>query len=90
MIIARRLPSLPQGSALVESAIDRFRAIRNEKGLEKAPGTAELIAFVALLLQLGKDPDRPLELSEDDTRQCAGVLGKTRRDEEKIRELLAG
>lgn len=38
MIIARRLPGLPQDSALVDSAIERFRTIREEKGLERRRG----------------------------------------------------
>jgi MoxR-like ATPase len=90
MIIASRIPGVPEGSWLVQDAIERFMAIREQKGLDKVPGTAELIAFIALLVNWGKKLDAPLSLTEEEASQVSGVMGKTRRDEERMRPLLQG
>jgi MoxR-like ATPase len=87
-ILRERVPDERLGEDLMEAAIGRFRQLREMKkdghGLDKAPATAELIAWVKVLLRAGvpaaqvqKEPDL-LELPG------IGTLIKTQDDLDKV------
>jgi MoxR-like ATPase len=80
-------PLIKTDSPLLKDAIEKFREARKIE-LDKPPGTAELIALVAALLEWGKSLTQPMSLTPKEAAQFAGIIAKTRRDEEKIRSLL--
>jgi MoxR-like ATPase len=91
-IVAAQLPDLPRDSPLVQQMIAFFLDIRTQN-LDKTPSTAELIGTIALLVELGFDPQKRIDFS--DTRfkaaceQVAAALGKVTTDKEKVVKRLA-
>jgi MoxR-like ATPase len=72
-----------KASPLLNDAVTRFRLCRDSE-LDKAPGTAELIAFVIAAVEIGKSVTQPLRLTADEAVQLAGVIGKTRHDKRQL------
>jgi len=91
-IVAAQLPDLPSPSPLAKGVIDLFLDIRAKLSLDKAPSTAELVGTLALLVELGFDPAKGLDMRSpafDAARmQIAAALGKITGDKAKIAELL--
>jgi MoxR-like ATPase len=90
-IVAAQLPDIPQGSALVAQMIRFFLDVRTQS-LEKTPSTAELIGTIALLVELGFDPQQRVDFSDTKFKaareQVAAALGKVTADKAKVAQRL--
>ncbi|MDB4910525.1 MAG: ATPase-like protein [Gemmatimonadetes bacterium] len=80
LIIQRRLrPGSRFAPAMVESAIRHFERIR-ELGLRKKPSTAELLAWVRMLDNLGLDLDRIGPAEAEALAFTYSILAKSKED----------
>lgn len=87
-ILRERLPPEGLSEALMEAAIGRFRQLREMKkggqGLDKEPATAELIAWVKVLIRAGV-PAAQVRDEPDLLALCGiGALIKTQDDLDKV------
>lgn len=91
-IIDASIVTLKGGGKLVDEAIDAFLEFRAPQALTKAPGTAELLAWLDILLRQGLGPTDSLrEASRDPKRGIATSLTavmKTTADQKKGRKML--
>ncbi|HEX9947020.1 MAG TPA: MoxR family ATPase [Allosphingosinicella sp.] len=93
-IIAGSIERLSGGGSFLDQALDLFRHLREENGIRKAPGTAELLAWLDLLVHrngCAADTSLRQRALEDEDRVAdtlAAVL-KTRDDREAARRVLA-
>lgn len=90
-IIEKNAPrNLTLDKRLVSSAIDHFLKIRKDKGLKKAPATAELLAWVHILHLKEAKLEEALKASADTSiKQVVldsyAMIAKTREDMEKLK-----
>jgi len=91
-IIAKQLPDLPRKSPLVTSFIKLFMDLRAIPDLDKRPSTAELVAALAFLVELGFSPDEELDPRGPKFREVASqitaALAKKVEDRNKILDSL--
>ncbi len=87
-IILARLPErLVSGGPLLRDAISFFVHLRkDELGLRKRPGTAELLNWLAAMLDFECDPDRPLSPQAGAASRTLATLAKMGEDQERVRE----
>lgn len=74
---------LANTSALVTGAVDLFTRIRNES-INKKPATAELIAFVLALYEMGLPVHETPRLDDKRVSNALGIILKTRVDRDEI------
>jgi MoxR-like ATPase len=91
-IVMSRLPEFVEGSTvhvLARDAVDFLLFIREESsGLEKRPGTAELLNWISGMARLGARPDAPLGKQADIAERAFPALAKISSDQIRVRELL--
>lgn len=87
-ILARRIGRDAAWSALVSSAVQIVRRMRQSAQLTKQPGTAELIDLIDVLKEAGADMDRALMAQANHLEMALRVLVKTPEDLRVARELL--
>jgi MoxR-like ATPase len=87
-IILARLPErLVKGGPLLRDAISFFGHLRqDEMGLRKRPGTAELLNWLAAVLEFECDPSKPLAAQTGTTSRTLAALAKMGEDQERVRE----
>lgn len=79
-VVADTQPSPPPGD-LVDTAIARFLAIRQQKGLAKLPGTSEFLDWLRVLAQFGQHaPYAAADLPETGPLPYRELLFKLRSD----------
>jgi MoxR-like ATPase len=85
-IILSRLPErLQSGAPLMRDAIGFFSRLRQDDlGLRKRPGTAELLNWVAALLDFKCDTAQPLSAQAAPGSQTLSTLAKITEDQEKV------
>jgi MoxR-like ATPase len=92
-IVLARLPEFVRadgGMALSSDAIVFMLFIRQESiGLEKRPGTAELLNWLSAIVKLGGKPESPLTEQIDVARRALPAFAKISGDQMRARELLA-
>ncbi|MGE0593583.1 MAG: AAA family ATPase [Vicinamibacterales bacterium] len=79
-ILHERLRHLRVADRLVDVAVDRFEQLRGLAGWEKHPSTAELLAWVRVLVAAGVDPDA-LDRTPLAALPFRGALAKTEQDQ---------
>jgi MoxR-like ATPase len=91
-IVIARLPEFVDNGAaarLSRDAIDYLLYIRNDNaGLEKRPGTAELLGWLSTMMKLGAQPAVPLVAQLDIADRAFPALAKISGDFVRVRELL--
>jgi MoxR-like ATPase len=91
-IVIARLPEIVgEGKALPLSreAIDFLLFAREESaGLDKKPGTAELLNWINAMVRLGARPGEPLSQQVEIAERAFPALAKISRDQTRVRELL--
>jgi len=55
-------------------------------GLRKLPGTAELLNWLAAMLDFDCDPSQPLPAQADAVSRTLAALAKTGEDQQRVRE----
>jgi MoxR-like ATPase len=87
-IILARLPErLVSGGPLLRDAISFFGRLRQEEmGLRKRPGTAELLNWLAAMLDFGCDSGKSLPAQAGDASRTLATLAKFGEDQERVRE----
>lgn len=92
-IVVARMPDVFQagnGKALSQGAIDFLLYIRNDSiGLEKKPGTAELLNWLNAMVKLGGRPSEPLMNQIGIAERAAKALLKISDDQGRAGDLLA-
>lgn len=84
-IVFNRLGDLYHSDPLVREAISFFLALRAEgSGLQKKPGTAELLNWLTALHRLGGDPDKPLREQASVAARCFSALSKQADDQPQV------
>ena len=74
---------LPPDSRLMTSSVALFMHVRGACA-NKPPATAELIAFVLTMLEMGLSADDTVDLADERVRRLLGILLKTRVDFEQV------
>jgi MoxR-like ATPase len=91
-IVMARLPEFARGnirSVLVSEVIDFALSVRKEEaGLDKRPGTAELLNWLSAILKLGGAVDRPLTEQIDLAERALPSFAKISGDQTRVRALL--
>lgn len=91
-IVMARLPEFVDGNktgALTRDAIDFLLFVLEEgAGLEKRPGTAELLNWLSAMVKLGARPTAPLSEQRELGERAFPALAKIAGDQSRIRELL--
>ena len=91
-IIMARLPEFARAnirSLLVSDVIDFALSVRKEEaGLDKRPGTAELLNWLSAILKLGGRADRPLTEQTDLAERALPSFAKISGDQTRVRALL--
>lgn len=91
-IVIARLPEFVDGSkaaTLAREAIDFLLYAREESaGMDKKPGTAELLNWINAMARLGAQPTEPLTRQTDIAERAFPALAKISSDQTRIRELL--
>ena len=75
-------------SGLVKGAVDLFERIRGAC-VNKKPATAELIAFVLALYEMGLPADQAPEIGDERVAKSLGILLKTRVDRVEVDRKIA-
>lgn len=83
-ILRERLGHLNPSSQLCIIAVERFNALRLLSGLERKPGTAELINWVSVLIRAGIDA-KQLDNTILADLPFIGALLKKKRDHDRLR-----
>ncbi len=87
-IVESRLKSYPRFDAeLARKAISHFERIR-EHDLRKPPATAELLAWLRILIDHGVDVDNPTEQDRTTLAHSVSSLAKNREDSEQLNQQL--
>jgi MoxR-like ATPase len=85
---AKGLYQFEKQSELVSTAVDFFLGIRSA-GLRRNPATAELIAWVDFLWEMGIDPAVPLTANDfEKLEPSLSILGKNKEDLQRIKDQL--
>lgn len=84
-IVARRIAAFSAGRCnLLDSALELFSVLRSDRvGLQKRPGTAELINWLSILASLGADPEQGLKACCSIARRTLSTLVKTQLDQQR-------
>jgi MoxR-like ATPase len=82
-VLGSRIRGLSTSSDLLGWLVNLFGALRDE-GLERPPGTAELLGFAEILSQTGRTDARGLKASSDWYGLARAVLLKNQPDRERI------
>jgi MoxR-like ATPase len=87
-IILSRLPArLNSDSPLLRDSISFFGHLRQEDvGLRKRPGTAELLNWLAAMLDFKVDPAQPLIPQAGEVSRTLAALAKMAEDQEAVRD----
>jgi MoxR-like ATPase len=87
-IVLTRLPErLAPGNPLLSEAIGFFGDLRRDDvGLRKRPGTAELLNWLTAMLDFSCDPSKPLRAQAAAASRTLAALGKMTEDQERVRE----
>src|SRR5262249_30688663 len=88
-----RLPEFVQAagkSSLLKDAIEFVLFTRREEGgLEKKPGTAELLNWLSAMAALGASSSSHMRDQSDIARRCLPALAKISGDQERVQEFLS-
>jgi MoxR-like ATPase len=92
-IVNTAIASLGAGDPLVRSALPLFRAIRNDRDIGRKPGTAELLAWIHVMVEregLSSDHNVLAELKQKQERldNTLGALLKSKADIEAGKRVL--
>jgi MoxR-like ATPase len=91
-IVIARLPEFVDGTEammLIREAIDFLLYVREDSaGLEKRPGTAELLNWISAMAKFGADPSTSFEQQSEIAARAFPALAKISSDQMRIRELL--
>jgi MoxR-like ATPase len=88
ILTAKGLYDKAKKQELVSSAVDFFLGIR-KSGLRRNPATAELIAWVEFLWEMGIDPKKPLTAADlVKLEPSLAMLGKNKEDVKRIKDQL--
>ncbi len=89
ILSAKGLYDAKKQSEMVSSAVDFFLDLRNS-GLRRNPATAELIAWVDFLWEMGVNPSARLSASDfAKLEPSLSMLGKNKEDLQRIKDKLA-
>lgn len=93
-IVQSRLADLKPSSALLDHALEVFKALRDaHPPLQKPPGTAELLDWLCVLRSEGLAPSESLQRRAEVVKRTLPALVKTRMDRQtsanKVDELLS-
>lgn len=72
---------------LLASAVDLFDYLRQSKELQRAPGTAELLDWVAVLARVGAAPGKDIGQQQDIFLRSRGALLKSEADRSRAPEI---
>jgi MoxR-like ATPase len=91
-IVIARLPEFMEAgkaSVLTRDSVEFLLYMRSESaGLEKRPGTAELLGWISAMAKLGAKPTTPLREQTDFAERAFPALVKISGDQSRARELL--
>ncbi len=89
ILAAKGLYDAEKHTEMVSSAVDFFLDLRNS-GLRRSPATAELIAWVDFLWEMGVNPSARLSASDfAKLEPSLSMLGKNKEDLQRIKDKLA-
>ncbi len=89
-ILAARLDGLfAVGVPFVRDVQAFYENLREQRILDKPPGTAELLQFLQAAAERRVNPELGIEAQEPIARDCVSLLGKTETDQDHIRRALA-
>ena len=91
-IILQRLPELAasdQASVLLGDAVNFTLQVRDDaSGLEKKPGTAELLSWLSAMAKLGAKPQEPLSAQKQIAQRALSAFVKISGDTERVADML--
>jgi MoxR-like ATPase len=95
IVLARLVGYFPKDAslALVRSSVKFTLFVRNDAaGLEKKPGTSELLNWLSAMVRLGASPSASLDdpTAREFARRSLGALAKISGDQARVRDMLAG
>jgi MoxR-like ATPase len=89
IILSRLSGRIAAGQPLLRDAIDFFVALReDEVAMGKRPGTAELLNWLAALLDFGCDSTQPLAPQGQIVQRTLATLGKMGLDQQRVQDAL--
>jgi MoxR-like ATPase len=87
IVLSRLIGQFKSGAPLLRDAIEFFVALRGtDSRLRKRPGTAELLNWLAALLEFGCTTETSLKAKERTARATLSTLSKMTEDQEAVRE----
>jgi MoxR-like ATPase len=88
IVLTRLIGQVQKGAPLLEQTIEFFLLLRgSDKGLRKRPGTAELLNWLAAMLEFGCDPNGSIKSQERPVRAAMSTLSKMAEDQERVHEV---